>query len=202
MARNLIVPTQRPEQSYSLWIERNERMRYALSALLLAALIAFGAEKEDEKEDDMVEHLEKVRKKVLTQGKVCPDPARPCPQFKAHELSFSIKQKFKFDRGEDRSQPFYAVILRSAMLCSIPEEEREKVQALFPARKVFVHRHFCEGFSDKVSYTNINRKVGFIAVYAGETEEEARRFLAEVKAGQFADANLRRMQAVVTYQLE
>jgi hypothetical protein len=48
----------------------------------------------------------------------------------------------------------------------------------------------------------IERKCGFIAVYAGETEEEARRFLAEVKAGQFADANLRRMQAVVTYQLE
>jgi hypothetical protein len=42
-----------------------------------------------------------------------------------------------------------------------------------------------------------------MAVYAGETEEEAKRFLAEVKAGgQFPDANMRRMQAVAIYQLE
>ena len=48
----------------------------------------------------------------------------------------------------------------------------------------------------------VNRKVGFIAVYAGETEEEGRTFLAEVKAGPFKDAALRRMQSVVIYQIE
>jgi hypothetical protein len=158
-------------------------------------------------EEDMEAQLEKVRKKVLTQGKVCPDPARPCrhsPDFRPNELSFSIKTKFEFDRGQDRSQPFYAVILRSDKLCSIQEAERLKVQALFPGRKVFVHQYFCgEDFGEKVTYTNTNRKVGFIGVYAGETEEEAKRFLAEVKAGgRFPDANLRRMQAVVIYQLE
>ena len=168
-------------------------MRTLAAGLLFVSLAAVGAE----------EDIEQVRKKVLTQGKVCPDPARPCPDFKPNELSFAITgKKFDFDRGEDRSQPFYAVILRSDKLCSIQEAERLKLQALFPSRKVFVHQYFCEDFGDKVTYTNVNRKVGFVAVYAGETEEEGRAFLAEVKTGPFKDATLRRMQSVVTYQIE
>jgi hypothetical protein len=169
--------------------------------LLLCVAVAFSAQAADEVDADLAD-MEKVRNTVLTQGRVCPDPARPCGGFKPNELSFSIKDEFKFDRAEDRSQPFYAVIVRSDTLCSIREEERAKVQALFPARKVFVHQYFCQDFGDKVTYTNVNRKVGFIAVYAGEDEKEARRFLAEVKAGRYGDATLRRMQAVVTYQLE
>jgi hypothetical protein len=154
--------------------------------------------------------MEKVRTKVLTQGKVCPDPARPCahtPDFRANELSFNIRTKFEFDRGRDRSQPFYGVILRSDKLCSIKEEERLRVQGLFPNRKVFVHQLHCSAdgsadFGEKVTYTNVNRKVGFLAVYAGETEEEARKVLAEARAGPFKDATLRRMQAEIVYQLE
>ena len=181
-----------------------------MSRLLVALLLAFAASAqaqtkpapEDEGEGEDIKEMNRLMKTVWTQGKVCPDPSRPCPKFNPNELSFSIKQEFRFDRGQDRSQPFYAVILRSDKLCSIQEAERLKVQALFPARKVFVHQYFCQDFTDKVTYTNVNRKVGFIAVYAGETEEEARRFLAEVKAGQFKDATLRRMQSVVIYQLE
>jgi hypothetical protein len=168
-------------------------MRALAAGLALVSLAALGAE----------EDIEQVRKKVLTQGKVCADPARPCPDFKANELSFALTgRKFDFDRGEDRSQPFYAVILRSDKLCNLQEAERLKVQAQFPARKVFVHQYFCQDFGDKVTYTNVNRKVGFLAVYAGETEEEARSFLVEVKAGQYKDATLRRMQSVVIYQIE
>src|SRR5688500_8512487 len=115
--------------------------------------------------------IEKVRRKVLVQGKPCPDPARPCglagSAFKPNELSFDAPVKFAFDRGEDRSQPFYAVILKSAALCSLPEKERERLQALFPRSKVFLHRFFCEDFGDKVTYTNVDAKQGFIAVYAG-----------------------------------
>jgi hypothetical protein len=179
-------------------------MRYILlPALLVLAIEAHAQVKPEPEGEDMVEEMEKVRTKVVTQGKVCADPARPCAKFKPNELSFPIATEFKFDRGEDRSQPFYALILKSAKLCSIAEEERAQVQALFPGRKVFVHQHFCEGFHDKVTYTNVNRKVGFMAVYAGETEAEARKLLAEVKAaGRFADASLRRMQVVITWQLE
>ena len=184
-----------------------------MRGLLLAILLAFAGSLQAQvkpalpEDEDMEAQIEKVRKKVLTQGKVCPDPARPCqhsPEFRPNELSFSIKTKFGFDRGQDRSQPFYALILKSDKLCSIQEAERLKVQALFPQRKVFVHQYLCgDDLGEKVTYTNTNRNVGFIGVYAGETEEEAKRFLAEVKAGgRFPDANLRRMQAVVIYQLE
>jgi hypothetical protein len=184
-------------------------VRYFAASLLLPVLFGFsavsaaqGKPAAEEEGEDMVEELEKVRKKVLNQGKVCPDPARPCPDFKPNELSFAIEPRFSFDRAEDRSQPFYAVILKSGPLCGIQEAERAKAQAQFPARKVFLHRLHCEGFSDKTTYTNVNRKAGFIGVYAGETEAEGRRFLAEAKAAGFGDANLRRMRAVVIYQLE
>jgi len=170
----------------------------AAASLLCASAFAQG-----KGADDMEAQLEKVRKIVLTQGKVCTDPDKPCPDFEANELSFKIGKKFDFDRGQDQSQPFYAVLLKSGELCKIPEQERVATQALFPRRKVFLHRYFCNDFGDNVTYTSVNRKVGFIAVYAGETETEAKQFLAEVKAtGKFPDANIRKMQAVVVYQLE
>ena len=53
---------------------------------------------------------------------------------------------------------------------------------------------------DTISYTNVNAKVGFIAVYAGDSLEQAQQFLAVVKQnGRFPGANLRRMQAVLGY---
>lgn len=67
--------------------------------------------------------MAKIQQTVLTQGKVCPDPNRPCDGFKPNELSFAIKQPFQFDRGRDKSQPFYAVILKSGPLCSIDDTE-------------------------------------------------------------------------------
>src|SRR5215813_1711152 len=130
---------------------------------------------------------------VVAQGKVCGDPAHPCGDFKPNELSFKITKKFNFDRPQDKSAPFYAVILRSGELCKIGDDERVKTQALFPRNKVFLHRYFCEDFNDKVTYTNINRKIGFVAVYAGETSGAANKLLSEAKA-KFPDANIRRMQ--------
>ncbi len=147
--------------------------------------------------------VEAVRRKVVTQGGVCADPDRPCDGFKPNELSFRIAKTFEFDRGQDRSAPFYAVLLKTAPLCSISEQERLEVQAAFPREKVFVHRYFCEDFGDKVTYTNVNAKAGFIAVYAGETEAAARTMLGRVRAaGKFPGANVRRMAVVVTYQIE
>jgi len=153
---------------------------------------------------DMAKDLDRVRGKSVTQGRVCSDPARPCgDDFKPNELSFEIVTKFAFDRGEDRSKPFFAIILESGPLCGIPDVKRVEVQSLFPGRKVFLHRYFCEDFGDNVGYTNVNKKVGFLAVYGGDTAAEAKRALAEVKAtGRFPAANVRRMQVYVTYQLE
>ena len=152
--------------------------------------------------DRDLQDMEKVRLTVLTQGKVCPDPNRPCPGFNNNELSFSMARPFTFDRGRDKSQPFYAVILKSGPLCGISAGERLQAQKQFPNAKVFVHRYFCDDFNDNVTYTNINEKSGFIAVYGGETEQEARQMLARANAAGYADANLRRMEVIVVYQIE
>ena len=176
--------------------------RILLSAVALCAALAQAQPKDEAAEDEAAQQA--VARKVVTQGEVCPDPQKPCTEvgsFKPNELSFRIASKFDFDRGQDRSAPFYAAILKSGALCAIPDAERVAVQAQFPGRKVFVHQYFCQDFGDKVTYTNVNRKAGFVAVYAGKTEAEARAFLAEAKA-KYPDANLRRMQVVITYQLE
>ena len=77
-------------------------------------------------QDDPEKQLEKIRTKILTQGKVCSDPNRPCPEFEANELSFKIAKKFDFDRGQAQSLPFYAVMLKSGELCKIPESEASR----------------------------------------------------------------------------
>jgi len=177
-------------------------MRLLLLPAALCGALAYAQPKDEAEADEAAQQA--VAKKVVTQGAVCPDPAQPCAEpggFKPNELSFRIASKFDFDRGQDRSQPFYAAILRSGELCRIPDAERAAAQAQFPGRKVFLHRYFCEEFGDKVTYTNVNRKAGFIAVYAGTTDAEAKAFLAEARA-KYPDANLRRMQVVVTYQIE
>ena len=173
-----------------------------LAAALLTVQAAYA-----QGQADPLAQLERARMRVVTQGAVCPDPAKPCKLgrglFKPNELSFRSPIAFNFDRREDLSQPFYAVILQSGPLCGIDEQRRQRAQARFPGRKVFVHRHFCEDFGDKVTYTNVDRKQGFLAVYAGATEEAAKKFLEQVRAsGDWRDANLRRMQVVVKWQLE
>lgn len=187
-------------------------MRIGAAILLLGWVLAgpLHAQVKEEAVDDeeegrrFTEEQDRIAKKIVTHGVVCPDPAQPCAgHFRPNELSFKLLSEFKFDRGRDRSLPFYAVILKSGPLCSITDEERVAAQSIFPRRKVFVHQFRCGDFSDSATYTNVNRKAGFLAVYAGKTEAEAKQFLEEVKAGgKFPGANLRRMQVVVVYQLE
>jgi hypothetical protein len=173
-----------------------------LATSLLCFALAQAQPKDEAAGDEAAQQA--VAKKVVTQGEVCPDPQKPCTEverFKLNELSFRIASKFDFDRGQDRSIAFYAAILKSGELCKMPDAERVAIQAQFPSRKVFLHRHFCEDFADKVTYTSVNRKAGFIAVYAGKTEAEAKQFLTEART-KFPDANLRRMQVVIINQLE
>lgn len=131
---------------------------------------------------------------------VCPDPAKPCGGgFKPHDLPFP-RSADGVPRGEERSAPFYAVILKSAQECSIDEKERVRIQALFPGRKVFSHRFECDGdVENNVTYTNVDRKRAFVAVYAGSTREEAAKVVAEAKGKGFGDANARQMQVVFVH---
>ena len=131
---------------------------------------------------------------------VCPDPANPCPGFRAHDLSFELKRD-GVARAEQRSAAFFAVILASGKVCGFSERQRAEAQALFPGAKVFSTRFECEGdVENNVSYTNADPKAGFIAVYAGADQGAADAMLARVKAtGKFPGANLRRMQVRFVY---
>jgi hypothetical protein len=133
-------------------------------------------------------------------GRVCPDPAHPCAGFRLHDLSFVLPAG-GVARAEARSDSFYAVILRSAPRCSIPERDRAAAQARFPGRKVFSQRFECDDdIENNVSYSGVNASRAFLAVYAGSTRQQATATLAAVtRTGRFPGANLRRMQVVYNY---
>jgi hypothetical protein len=147
---------------------------------------------------------------IQTGEQVCPDPAAPCnPQsytFQPFELSVPLPKELAWMTAH-YSLPFYAIVLRSVK--AIPaenptdecrgyfsEDERSKVQAMFPERKVFSSRNGCFG-PGMVWYTNVDPKYNFLAVYAGGTLAEARQFLKHVRAKGFRDAMIRKMQVVV-----
>ena len=132
-------------------------------------------------------------------GAVCADPAKPCAGFRAHDLSF-VRDARAVAKAEESSTPFYAVILKSAAKCAIGEDERVRIQALFPGRKVFSARFECDGdVENNVRYTNVDASRGFIAVHAGASAGDAAKVVAEAKSKGFADANARRMQAVFVH---
>ena len=133
-----------------------------------------------------------------TTGKVHPDPGSACAGFKPHQLCFETP-KDGIARAEYRSEPFYAVILRTAARCSVAEAERQQAQTQFPHNKVFATRFECDD-EETITYTNVNDQVAFLAVHAGATPEEAARLLHDVEAtGRFPGANIRQMQAVLVY---
>jgi hypothetical protein len=130
--------------------------------------------------------------------RLCPDPARPCGGFKPYELPFRIPSS-RLARAEDRSAEFYAVVLKSADSCSIPESERVSAQALFPRNKVFLSRFECDP-EDAINYTGVADKLGVLAVYGGSSRGEAQRFLGRVRrTGRFPDAYLKRMRVILVH---
>lgn len=133
------------------------------------------------------------------EGAVCANPARPCTGFQAHDLSF-VLPRGEAARAEARSQPFFAVILRSGPRCSIPEADRRAAQTRL-RNKVFSQRFECDGdVENNVTYTGVAANTAFLAVYAGRTRAEAVAYLERVRAtGRFPGANLRRMQVVYVY---
>lgn len=110
-----------------------------------------------------------------TQGRVQPNQANPCSNadFRPHELCFETP-KDGLARAEYLSEPFYAVILKTAERCTITEEERLQAQGLFRRSKVFSMRFQCDdNVEESIGYTNVNDKFGFLAVHAGQTLKEA-----------------------------
>jgi hypothetical protein len=95
-----------------------------------------------------------------------------------------------------KAKPYEAI---GTLIDDIASNPKSKV---FPRAKVFLHRYFCEDFGDKVTYSNVNEKIGFVAVYAGDTAAAAEPILALAKASGYPDANVRRMEVIVIYQIE
>ena len=135
-----------------------------------------------------------------TQGKVHPEPAASCQGFKPHHLCFDVPND-GVARAEYLSAPFYAILLETTERCSVSEEQRLQIQKLFPLSKVFAESFNCNDDPEEfIRYTNVNAKVGFLAVHAGATLKQANKRLAEVKAtGKFPGANIRKMQAVIVF---
>jgi hypothetical protein len=129
--------------------------------------------------------------------RVCFEPARACPGFRANDLSFPLMRQAR-ERAEQRSAPFFAVILKTTKGCAVSPAEVESIQALFPDRKVFYPRFECEGDEQSnVSYSNVDTRQGFIAVYGGQGRGAANETLARVHATKrFPGANLRSMQVI------
>lgn len=151
---------------------------------------------------------------VETNGKVCGIASSPCNhvkwRFQANDLSFRLPTNLKWQTNY-RSAHFYAIILKSqpavvdsdvdSTNCSkgyFGEAERINVQKTFPANKVFASRNGCYGTTG-IFYTNVNSVYEFIAVYAGETQQQANVLLQAVRNKGFADANIRRMQVILGF---
>src|SRR2546430_16110146 len=106
---------------------------------------------------------------VLALGKICPDPRdAACVGRTPHDIAFALPTD-GIARDEFRSEPFYAIVLKTLPLCTVTANELAAIQKLFPANKVFATRFACENSEEPINYTNINPKVGFIAVYGGAT---------------------------------
>ena len=136
---------------------------------------------------------------LVVAAETCPDPASPCPGFREHDLSFT-RETDGVARAEERSAPFFAVILASGKACSIPEKERVRIQKLFPKRKVFSSRFECDGdVENNVKYTNTRETAAFVAVHGGASRAEADKVAAEARAKGFADANVREMQVLLVH---
>lgn len=139
-------------------------------------------------------------------GDVCHHPNIKCTtshKFEPHQLPFKINEALVFGKTY-RSQPFYAVILKSVKAdgnsdCpAISESERLAAQLIWPTRKVFASRYSCP--EELVLYLNTDQSFNFLAVYAGRTMSEARQVLKRARAtGNFSQAYLKRMRVVLEY---
>jgi len=149
--------------------------------------------------------LGQVRRRS-SRASICGNPMAACKTtvtFQPNDLPFRVPKNAMIVDTE----LFYAIILQSVNVSGdtcdvfIPERDRLAAQGLFPDHKVFTSR--CAD-PENLFYTdetaprriiNISETHRIMAVYAGPTLAEAKRFLESVKAtGKFPGANIRRMR--------
>lgn len=154
----------------------------------------------------------KAPAKFAQPNAVCPDPSKSCKhrekEFAEWELSFKLPAKIAPNKTYS-SAPFYAVLLKTYELedcdggeyMEAVEKERKKEQTLQLKRKVFAY-YSCPNM-DAVGYDfeglwDDNRESilipNFLAIYAGETEEEAQT-LRKQMLSEYPKATVKRMTA-------
>ena len=139
-------------------------------------------------------------------GIVCGNPqdagCQPQYQFEPHDLGFLTGRAQLGTGTRHESAEFYAVILESRAAAGrrgcnyIGESKRRAVQKMFPANKAFTSRNVCRG--TVVLYENVDNDYNFLAVYGGETEDEARAILDRAKR-RYPQANIRKMRVVLDF---
>ncbi|HSK73028.1 MAG TPA: hypothetical protein VK892_15115 [Pyrinomonadaceae bacterium] len=155
----------------------------------------------------------KPPKKAPLSNAVCPHPDKPChhkeKQFAEWELPFRLPAKIQPNKTIS-SAPFYAVLLKTydsvedcdgGEYIEEAEAERKRLQNLQLERKVFAS-YGCPNM-DAVSYDFEGRYDAakemvlidnFIAIYAGETKEEAEQ-LRKQMLDEYPKAVVKRMTA-------
>ncbi len=141
-------------------------------------------------------------------GIVCGNPQESgCqPQyddFKPYDLAFLTGRAPLGTGTRTESNEFYAVMLESVMAvretggCNyISEKKRLAIQKMFPSNKVFASRNGCPGTI--VVYDSVNNDYNFVAVYGGDTEQEARAIL-ELARKRYPQANIRKMRVILDF---
>ena len=139
---------------------------------------------------------------------ICGDPTATCRTsggFGEEDLPIKVSGELEW-MGEYKSKAFYAVILQSRAVkeqtnpvddeCGgqFTSSERQNAQALFPNNRVFSTAFGCYHFEH--SYTNVNAKFNFLAVYGGATEAAANAVRAKALKS-YPGANIRNMQAIL-----
>lgn len=167
-----------------------------------------------EKEADLPKEVKAEptpKRKQREDNFVCPEPNLPChhrqKQFDEWELSFRMPTKIVSNKVY-KSAPFYAVILKKydegcdeLDVNPAVEPERQRIQKLFPSRKVFAE-YSCPNMS-AVGYDFAGKldKAGervlymdYIAVYAGVDEAEGREIFELIRKD-YPQAELKKMTA-------
>jgi hypothetical protein len=144
---------------------------------------------------------------------VCPDPVKPChhkeKRFDDWELSFRMPSKMIPNKTYS-SAPFYAVIVKTYEMAEdcdggeyikAVEAESKRLQSSEPAKKVFAS-YECPNmgavnyeFDGKWDAKKDNIVIGnFLAIYAGETKEDADQMLKKLTS-KYPNAKVKRMTA-------
>lgn len=122
--------------------------------------------------------------------------------FKDHELPFRIMAG-EIAKPEDRSEEFWAVVLRSAAPCSISEDERVELQTYFQQHRVFMNRFGCDdefGSDEFMSYAGLDTERAFLAIYGGRERRHAEWLMAiPMLQARYPDLAVVKMQAVMVY---